>query len=153
MNPKSQYAINLVTYRLVSEEAFRQYVYDDATGTRVKAPTGNLTWLYGLNLDTAGSPLLGRMVLKFWLVQLHLELMKLAWYVALNAVRQSVILDVAYNDGLDGLLGFKLMIAALAATPPDYAAAMAQLKDSKAATKLPGRYAVLEQLLLSGIVA
>lgn len=147
---KEQHTIALVANRLIGEEAFRQFVYDDATGLQVKAPQGNLTWLYGLNLDTAGSPLLGRMVMKLFLFQMHNELLKLLWYKPLNAVRQSVILDVAYNDGLGGLLAFKLMIAALAAVPPDYAAAMVQLKNSKAATKLPGRYNVLEQLLLNG---
>jgi hypothetical protein len=65
-------AIDITAARLLKEEAFRQYPYNDATGQRVTClPGGNLSWLIGLNLETAGSMDLAQVVVSFLLGKLN----------------------------------------------------------------------------------
>lgn len=53
----------------------------------------------------------------------------LPWSVSLSASRQAVLVNMAFNCGLGGLLGFKKMLAALKAK--DYERAADEMKDSK----------------------
>jgi lysozyme len=145
------YAVDIVVARLTTEEGYREFPYNDKTGARVSClPDGNLTWLYGLNLETAGSPELGRVILTWWVDRLHGQLLHHRWYNLLDQPRRSVMLDIAYNEGLAGLLGFHEMIAALEKDPPSFATASAQLLDSEAARAEPTRYAALAQILATG---
>ena len=50
------------------------------------------------------------------------ELAQLPWYAALDPARQAVIVDMAYNLGVEGVLGFKSMIARIEAQDWDGAA-------------------------------
>lgn len=77
--------------------------------------------------------------------RLEIELAKRPWWLKLNATRQAVIVDMAYNLGLHGLLEFTGMIAAIKAD--DYAQAAAEILDSKAARQLPNRYHELAHLM------
>ncbi len=148
------FAVDIVYARLMREEGCRIYPYNDANDQRVTCrPTGNLTWLYGFNLEEIGSPELGQMMLRWLIQQEQSDLMRNAWYQALDGVRQSVLLDIAYNDGMDGLLSFHLMLAALQRDPPDYGVAAAQLLDSDAARKLSVRYGALAQILRTGVLS
>lgn len=52
-----------------------------------------------------------------------------AWFPTLDAVRQEVIVELAFNMGLPRLQGFKKMIAALAVK--DYDRAATELQDSR----------------------
>lgn len=62
----------------------------------------------------------------------------LSFYGVLSEMRQAVLLNVAYNLGLNGLLAFKHMLGYLA--NGDYTSAVAELLNSKAARQLPTRY-------------
>ena len=142
-------AINLVVARLASEEGFRSFAYDDATGQRVRAPKGNLTWLYGCNLETSGTPELGALVLAYQVRKVSDQLTSFTWYANLDEVRKSVCLDIAFNGGVGGLLHFPHMIAALARQ--DWATAKAECVVQN--PELSGRYTKLGDILLSGVAA
>lgn len=139
-------AVDLTETRLDPEEGTEIYPYDDATGLRVRAPKGHISWGKGFNLDACGSVGLFNVMRRYLLEQEDISLRALPWYAGLNAVRQSVCLDVAYNDGTAGLLHFPHMIAALA--KGDWATAAAECKVTN--PELARRYAALAQLLLTG---
>ncbi len=139
-------AIDLTEARLDPEEGTEIYPYDDATGLRVRAPKGHISWGKGFNLDACGSSGLFNVMRRYLLEQEETSLQAFSWYAHLDPVRQSVCLDVAYNGGTAGLLHFPHMIAALA--KGDWAGAAAECKVTN--PELAGRYAALAQLLLMG---
>lgn len=146
-------SIEIVLPRLKSEESFRQYPYNDRTGKRITCITddpetsGNLTWLYGINLETAGSQELGELVARWVLGGIEKYLLAYPWYANCDAVRQSVLLDIAFNTGVAGLLKFKRMIAAITRYDWPSAATECHVQDPR----LAGRYEKLAQLLLTGL--
>ena len=133
--------------RLCTEEGYRQYPYDDATGQPVKAPVGNLSWLIGLNLMAIGSKGLAVAMVTYIVHEIEMKLQSFAWYPGLPPGVQSVCQDIAYNDGLEGLLHYPHMIAALAQR--DYEAAAAQCTSSN--PKLQSRYKALADIIAAGI--
>jgi len=139
-------AIDIAEARLDPEEGDEIYPYDDATGLRVRAPKGHISWGKGFNLDACGSVGLFNVMRRYLLEQEEASLRVLSWYAGLDPVRQSVCLDVAYNSGTSGLLHFPHMIAALA--KGDWATAAAECKVTN--PELAGRYQKLAQLLLTG---
>lgn len=145
----SRQAIILLAGRLPREEGQRLVPYDDATAKPVKAPVGNLSWGRGYNLMQCGSAALFDVIDAFLLGAIETQLSKFQWYTALDnqPTRQSVFLDVAYNDGVHGLLHFPNMIAR--ASAGDWTGAAAECKVADA--NLDGsRYAPLRQLLING---
>lgn len=135
---------------LPTEEGFRAYPYDDATGLRVHAPRGNVTVAYGYNLDAGTSQELGKVILAWFLNNLEELLLPRAWYAKANAARKSVFLDIGFNEGLHGLLDFPSMIHY--ASVDDWVNASAQC--SVRPTEPPGviaRYKRLADILLSGV--
>jgi GH24 family phage-related lysozyme (muramidase) len=145
-------AIDIAFSRFPTEEDFRSQPYNDRTGKPVscrtsdQATTGNLTWLYGLNLETEGTRELGELVARWKLAKIEKELYVIEWYPALDPVRQSVLLDIAYNAGTHGLLNFHDMLSAISVK--DWATAQKEchVKD----LRLAKRYAQLGSLLLTG---
>lgn len=141
-------AVSLCVARLTSEEGFRQYPYDDATGERVHAPVGNLTWLYGLNLDAIGNPALGHAIIALIVDDRDFSLSVYSWYLNASTLRQSVLLDMAFNLGVAGLVhGYPKMIAAMTAGDWTTAAAECKVADVRLDAS---RYAPLRQLLTQG---
>lgn len=126
--------------RLTTEEGFRAFPYTDTTG--------HLTQGYGCNLSAGWSKGLAANVLQYQLGEIVPQLQNLWWWSGLDPVRASVILDVAVNDGVGGLLAFPKMLAAVGAK--DWPTASGELLDSDAARSLPNRYNPLAQLLLNG---
>lgn len=72
----------------------------------------------------------------------------LPWYVALDPVRQAVLLDMAFNLGTAGLLAFRQTLAAIQAG--DYVAASTLMLQSRWASQLPVRANRLSQMMLTG---
>jgi hypothetical protein len=140
-------AIDAVIGRLNVEEGTRLLPYDDATGVPVKAPVGNLSWGRGFNLMQCGSPGLFDVMERYMLTDLDSQLQSYRWYSQAGDVRASVFLDMAYNLGLQGLLGFPHMIAAALAQDWPAAAAQCAVADPKLNAS---RFAPLRALLLSG---
>jgi hypothetical protein len=148
MTPQTDGAIDITFKRLDGEEGFKPWAYDDATGKRVKAPIGNLSWLYGTNLETEGTQELGEIVSYYKLGKLHTSLTGFPWYMAAGPVRQSVFLDIAYNAGLQGLLNFPSMIHFASLGEWGMAAGQCHVKNPS----LSARYDILAKILATGLL-
>jgi len=83
------------------------------------------------------------------LQRLHATVTQYRWYMTLDPVRQSVVLTWPTTTGSAAARVHADDRRALDGAAP-VCAPTADLKDSKAAKKLPGRYDMLEKLLLTG---
>jgi len=134
---------DVATRALKRDEGFRPDVYLDTHGHH--------TTMYGVNLDA--SPFTeyeGEMVLQHRIERIRLRLFRQPWFYRLGTVRQAVIINMAYNLGIDGMLKFKKMIAAIEVE--DYREAAAQIMDSKAARELTPRYTRLSNEMFTNEV-
>jgi len=133
-------AVDVALPRLKDEEGFRARLYRDTKGKQ--------TIGYGFNVDAGISQRAAEALLVTQAQERHEALLAYPWYAALDPIRQSVGLDVSFNAGIDGLLHFVHMIAALARK--DWSEAKAELLDSDAARDLPNRYKPLAEILEKG---
>jgi lysozyme len=131
-------AVELALPRLKTEEGFRATKYTDTQG--------RLSIGYGFNVDAGISQFAAAALLSAQVAERHNSLLAYPWYAGLDPTRQSVCLDIAFNSGLHGLLGFPHMIAAL--SRQDWASAATECKVIN--PELAGRYEKLAQLLLIG---
>lgn len=139
--------IDIAYARLGTEEGRRQYAYNDATSRRVTCqPEGNLSIAVGVNLEEGLDNEEIDWLSKHRLQKVVNQLQGYAWYRALDPSRRSVMLDIAFNEGVGGLLHFPRMIAALQAQEWGVAATECHVADGK----LDARYATLAQILLTG---
>ena len=115
-----------------------------------KCTSGKLTIGIGRNLDDRGiteaeaAYLLGNDIDDF---QDRLT-REIPWMVELDAVRQRVLLDMAFNLGVPGLLKFKRTLAAIKGKEYDRAAAM--MLDSRWATQVGQRAKRLSHMMATG---
>ena len=142
--------LQITLTRLMPEEAFKAFLYDDATDLPVKAPVGNATIGYGCNVQAGWSQDLAKKVLMWQLETVQARLFPLPWYQALSALRRSVCLDVAFNDGIEGFLnGYPKMIAALQVG--NFVQAAIQCTTDN--PRLQARYLVLAHIMLTDQIA
>lgn len=127
--------------RLMTEEGFR--------GTAYRDTVGKLTIGYGCNIDAGWSQGLAAAVLAYQTQNVWQQLSTYWWWAGLDDARASVMVDLGFNNGVNSLLHFPKMLAAVGAK--DWVSAKAELLDSDAARELPARYAVLAQILLTGV--
>ena len=129
-------------HQLTLHEGMRQFPY--------KCTSGKLTIGIGRNLDDRGITeaeagfLLGNDIDDF---QDRLT-REIPWMVELDAVRQRVLLDMAFNLGVPGLLKFKRTLAAIRGKEYDRAAAM--MLDSRWATQVGQRAKRLSHMMATG---
>ena len=101
---------------VMKHEGFRGTVYTDMTG--------NPTIGYGHNLRAKSiTPFAGGVILDDdleWFIENLPH--KLPFFNDLDSARQAVLIDMAYNLGMNGLLGFKEMLDAMEAKDFDKAA-------------------------------
>jgi lysozyme len=133
-------APDIAILRLMVEEGFRAELYWDERG--------NPTIGYGFNLLAGITPYAARALLEAQVDELNVSLSEFPWYAGMDPVRQSVPLDMAINMGLNGVLEFTHMIAAI--ERGDWPSAQTALLDSEAARELPERYKDLGLILLTG---
>lgn len=131
-------AITEACSRLQSEEGFRSLPYKDTRG--------NLTVGYGWNISAGLTKYTAAALLTAQVMELDATLAGFPWYVNANDVRKSVFLDIAFNDGVHGLLGFPHMLSAAATGDWEIAAAQCQVTNPE----LKGRYDRLAELLRTG---
>lgn len=134
---------------------------------RYTCTAGHLTIGYGYNLDANPlelSPLQIAGFEKFGIKESQandlLEQMltmtetllakRLPWTVKLSEARQAVLLDMAYNLGLDGLLKFQKTLMFIERR--DYSQAADAMLNSKWATQVGNRAVVLAGIMRSGTV-
>ena len=117
--------------QLREDEGFRSKAY--------VCPAGKMTIGYGRNLEDKGISMSeGETLLVNDLAEIQLRLpLNLPLFKDLHPVRQAVLMNMAYNLGVRGLLNFKRMCAAL--EREDYAAAAKEMLDSKWAEQVGGR--------------
>ena len=72
----------------------------------------------------------------------------LPWVATLDEVRQRVLLDMAFNMGIVGLLGFKRTLATIQAG--DYQAAATMMLDSRWAKQVGQRAERLSRMMATG---
>ncbi len=119
--------------RVKQSEGWRAKVYT--------CPAGKLTIGYGFNVEDTELP---KEVAELWLTMILAEteqslLNSKNGYIfkELSPERKGVLIDMAYNLGLTGVLRFKKMWAALCAS--DYTEAARQMLDSKWADQVGQR--------------
>lgn len=125
-------------------EGFRRYAYKDSLGVLTIGYGFNLDhWLsYGITLDEAEALLCAKV--------------KIAWREATlipgwqncNEPRQAALVDMVYNMGLNKVLGFKRMAAALKGR--DFERAAAEMLDSRWARQVGCRAEELAEIMRSG---
>ena len=142
-------AVDLSYARLGSDEGRRAFAYDDSTGRRVTCqPAGNLSIAVGVNLENGLDDEEIDWLSQHRLQKVQKVLSGYRWYVTLDEVRQSVCLDIAFNQGVHGMLNYPRMIAALTRQDWEGAAAECDVADPK----LKPRYERLAQILRTGAV-
>ena len=104
--------------QIQGNEAWRPYLYDDATGKRItKGSTviGHPTIGWGFNLDALDLPQeIGDAWFEHQRMRVVNELFNaLPWTQQLGAGPLRVVIDIAYNAGVSGLIGFHRMLDAL----------------------------------------
>ena len=134
-----------VSERIKFEEGFEPSVYQDSLGF--------WTIGYGFLVDGKKGGRIPKAVAEFWLnweidrIERTLFAMY-PWWKDLDAVRQDVLLLMAYQLGLGGLSRFRNMIKAIARK--DYAIAAREALDSIWAKQTPARARRLARMLETG---
>jgi GH24 family phage-related lysozyme (muramidase) len=140
-------AVDITYARLNLEEGRRPFAYDDSTGKRVTCqPQGNLSVAVGVNLEVGLDNEEIDWLSRHRLGKLEVVLLSYQWYRGLDPARQSVLLDVAFNQGVGGLLHYVHMLAAIQEQDWKQAAIECHTADPR----LDKRYADLAKILLSG---
>ena len=110
---------------------------------------GKLTIGYGINLDAGITEEESEMILASRLDSIRRRLASaIPWYQRLTAPRQTVIVNMAYNLGFKGLMGFKKTLAAV--KDGDYETASYEMLNSKWAYQVTNRAHELAEQMLTG---
>jgi len=135
-------------------------VASDKCKAQLKLHEGYKNKLY---VDTVGVPTIGvgfnldqpvpTAVIDFWYDYVLAEHEKalnigIPWAKSLDEVRYSVLLNMAYNLGISGLLKFKQTLGAIKRGDYDQAASM--MLQSKWASQVKGRAVTLSKMMRSG---
>lgn len=130
--------------KIASEEGFKEFPY--------KCPAGKLTIGYGFNIEDCGVP---KVVARYWLNYLinhaQAKLSGYDFYRDLDPARQTVLVDMAYQMGIEGLMGFKNMIKAIKVRDWD-AAAEAMLDSKYAREDSPNRARRNAETMRTGVL-
>jgi lysozyme len=131
---------DIAVARLKIDEGFRATKYLDSVG---KETIG-----YGFNITAGITQTAAQALLAAQVADLAKALGGYWWATGLDDARMSVVVEVAFNDGLNGLLHFVKCLTAIG--NKDWQTAHDELLNSDAAHLLPTRYNALAQILLTG---
>ena len=118
--------------RLKRFEGFRRYAYE--------CSEGKLTIGYGTMIERGGHGVperIAELLLIDYTEQLTKRLDGLEWFQSLDQTRREAVIEMAYQMGYDGVLGFKRMIAAINAG--DWGRVHIEALDSRWAEQTPAR--------------
>jgi lysozyme len=115
-----------------------------------RCTAGKLTIGVGRNLEDRGiTQQESAMLLANDIAEVDAGLVRsLPWVARLDDVRRRVLIDMAFNLGLDGLLQFKNTLAAIQAG--DYNRAATMMLDSRWASQVGGRATRLARMMETG---
>jgi lysozyme len=134
----------IVRTRTQQAEAWRSHIYLDSRGNRT------IGW--GINLEQGIAPAEGLLLLNYRLTQAETAVaFALPWVATLTEARQAVLLEMAFNLGLAGLLAFRLMLEHL--EHGEYPQAGVELLASVADHEEPARAARWAAALTTGVFA
>lgn len=119
VTPQTSNLKSSLTRQLKRDEGYITYCYDDATGkalTKGSTIKGYPTIGVGFMIDKSKGGRIPDAVISYWLDYEINERMKavqekLPWIVNLDEARQGVLLNMAFQMGVNGLLGFKNTLA------------------------------------------
>ncbi len=121
-------------------------------GLRLKpyrCTAGKLTIGVGRNLEDKGiSHDEAMMLLRNDIAEVTAQLERFDWFRALGPVRRKVLIDMCFNLGMAGLMGFKQMIEALKRA--DYERAADEMVSSKWYRQVGERGRRLERMMRTG---
>lgn len=122
---------------------------EDYIGRMYQCSAGANTIGIGFNLDTETMPLsVARDLLMHGILQRMEHLQTFNWFHTLNDTRQRVILNMAFNLGVSGMLKFKGMISAIG--DGDYERAADEMVDSIWYGQVGGRSVRLVAMMREG---
>lgn len=126
---------------LKRDEGFDPHVYIDTNGY--------LSIGYGTNLEAGITRGMAECLMVEKINDYYLQIGK-RWpkFHELSDARKNVLMNMAYNLGVNGLFKFKKMIAAL--EKDDYRQAAKEILDSKAGRQLKARYGRLHDKMIAG---
>ncbi len=128
--------------QLVKHEGLRLFPYTDTVG--------KLTIGVGRNLSDVGMSKREAMdLLDHDLDACITDLSAMPWFLALDAVRQRVLVDMRFNLGPDRFRAFHRTLAAV--QQGDYVTAAEQMLKSKWATQVKGRATRLARMMATGM--
>lgn len=113
-------AVELILADVQEAEGFSGKAYRDTAGF--------LTIGYGCNIDAGWSQWLASQVCRAQLQEKEKSLEGRGWYDQADPVRKGVLLELCFNMGLEKLLGFRKMLAAV--QMGDWTTAAKELHDS-----------------------
>jgi lysozyme len=131
------------------QEGFRQYAYDDKTGAP-PVETGVLTIGFGRNLISRGITLDEANILLSNDIQYFIQKLQAYFtpFAKLDDVRQAVLISMAFNIGINGLLKFKDMLNYLSKGQFDNA--RNAMLNSDWAKQVPSRANQLSSMMSTG---
>jgi len=126
---------------LARHEGYREHVY--------RCSAGKLTIGYGYNLDAGMPEDEAALLMRFRIGKTYEALQcNISWFDELNVARKYVLVDMAYQLGIGGLLLFKNTLAAM--RRGDYDEAAREMLDSKWAKQTPARAKELAGMMRTG---
>lgn len=139
--------------QLWSDEGFRSYIYDDATGREVLAGTtlrGRATLAAGWCPETNPCPVpLAQYILGFFADDKIETLQKAApWVIDLPDPCQQALYNMAYNLGVTGLLNFTTFMSLM--QQGQYGQAADDLATTSWSKQVPARAARIQALIRAG---
>ena len=116
-----------------------------------RCSAGALTIGYGHNLEARGiSKEVAELLLKQDLEVAEKQVKNaFIWWPKLDDARMGVLVEMCFNLGISGLVGFKKMLSAVEAG--DYQTAAQEMLDSKWARQVKGRAVELAKIMQTGL--
>lgn len=123
--------------------------FEGFSGKLYRCTTGAQTIGYGFNVDAGMSERAAASLLEHQVTELYADLARFEFFDELDEVRQSVIVQMAFQMGSSGLLKFRMMLEAI--KQKDYAKASIEMLNSKWANQTPMRAKKMAAMMKAGL--